>query len=126
MRELPSGEKKPQVLREFSGLMRTGVPMPGIAVPFRSTGATYIWYCFSPFGVAWKMIQDMSREKYASPARSKPVVSWMTLVRRSDSDGAVVGGAASDECAIKNVMLVAKTQATACGVRRARVMRHLL
>ena len=31
------------------------------------------------------MIQRMSGEKYASPARSKPAVSWVTSRRLSDS-----------------------------------------
>src|SRR3954453_23565705 len=102
--------------------MRTGAPMPLIASPLRVTGATYIWYCFSPFGVAWKMIQDMSWEKYASPARSKPVVRWMTLVRMSDSEGVVDGGAAREGHAIADPRIVAKTQATTWPIRQ--VMRH--
>ena len=71
--DLPSGEKKPQVLAEPGGEMRVGEP---ICSSF--SGATYIAYCFSPAGVAWKMTR-------AAPTRPSPLVLGDLLFMVNDT-----------------------------------------
>jgi hypothetical protein len=52
MMELPSGEKKPQVFRDGSPLMRVGFPAPVIRSASQMSGATYSWYSVFPLGNA--------------------------------------------------------------------------
>src|SRR3954470_21771169 len=65
--------------------MRMGVLRPTMRVPSHFNWATYIWYPSVGWLEAWKMIQRMSGEKYASPARAKLWVSWTALLSESAS-----------------------------------------